>query len=390
MTLKNFTYLLYTASGICNLSNMRIERIELRHIKMELVSPFVTSMGTEYDEEHIIVRVDCNGITGWGESVAEGTPFYSYETVQTAWHILRDFLIPSILGKDLADVDEAIGLYDRVRGHMMAKAGLEAALWDAFAKARGISLSKILGGVRDKVDVGVSIGIQPSANELIKKVEGYLDEGYKRIKIKIAPGNDIQFVSALRKEFPGLLLQVDANSAYTLNDTDLFKRMDEYNLILIEQPLGYEDIFDHSKLQRELKTPLCLDESIHSLDDTRAAIELDSCRIINIKPGRVGGFTESKKIHDYCALMNIPVWHGGMLESGIGRAGNVALASLSNFTLPGDISASKRYYKEDIVVPEFVVNKDGTMYVPVKPGIGVDVDMKMLERVTVKRESFIL
>jgi O-succinylbenzoate synthase len=369
---------------------MRIERIELRHIKMELVSPFVTSMGTEYDEEHIIVRVDCNGITGWGESVAEGTPFYSYETVQTAWHILRDFLIPSILGKDLADVDEAIGLYDRVRGHMMAKAGLEAALWDAFAKARGISLSKILGGVRDKVDVGVSIGIQPSANELIKKVEGYLDEGYKRIKIKIAPGNDIQFVSALRKEFPGLLLQVDANSAYTLNDTDLFKRMDEYNLILIEQPLGYEDIFDHSKLQRELKTPLCLDESIHSLDDTRAAIELDSCRIINIKPGRVGGFTESKKIHDYCALMNIPVWHGGMLESGIGRAGNVALASLSNFTLPGDISASKRYYKEDIVVPEFVVNKDGTMYVPVKPGIGVDVDMKMLERVTVKRESFIL
>ena len=367
---------------------MHIESIELRHIRMELVSPFVTSMGTEYDEEHIIVRVDGDGVTGWGESVAEGTPFYSYETVQTAWHILRDFLIPSILGKDLTGIDEAIALNDRVRGHMMAKAGLEASLWDAFAKTKKISLSEMLGGVRKKVDVGVSIGIQSSVKELIKKVEGYLGEGYKRIKIKIAPGNDIQFVSALRKKFPELLLQVDANSAYTLKDISLFKKMDDYNLILIEQPLGYEDIFDHSKLQRELKTPVCLDESIHSLDDTRAAIELDSCRIINIKPGRVGGFTESKLIHDYCASMNIPVWHGGMLESGIGRAGNVALASLSNFTLPGDISASKRYYKEDIVLPEFVVNQDGTMDVPTGPGIGVEVNMNMLEKVTVKKEIF--
>jgi len=345
-------------------------------------------MGTEYDEEHIIVRVDGEGIIGWGESVAEGTPFYSYETVQTAWHILRDFLIPSILGKDLKGIDEAIASYAIVRGHMMAKAGLEAALWDAFARSENKSLSRMLGGVRDKVDVGVSIGIQPTEKGLIKKVEGYLAEGYKRIKIKIAPGNDIQYVRALRKEFPGLLLQVDANSAYTLNDIGLFKKLDEYNLSLIEQPLGYDDIFDHSKLQREIKTPICLDESIHSLDDTRAAIELESCRIINIKPGRVGGFTESKLIHDYCASMKIPVWHGGMLESGIGRAGNVALASLPNFTLPGDISASKRYYKEDIVIPEFVVNKDGTMDVPAKPGIGVEVDMKMLEKVTVRKEVF--
>jgi o-succinylbenzoate synthase len=367
---------------------MKIESIELRHIKMELVSPFVTSMGTEYDEEHIIVRVDGEGITGWGESVAEGTPFYSYETVQTAMHILRDFLIPSILGKNISGVAEAIALYEKVRGHMMAKAGLEAALWDAFAKSENISLSKKLGGVRKKVDVGVSIGIQSSEKELIKKVEGYLGEGYKRIKIKIAPGNDIQFVKALRREFQGILLQVDANSAYTLDDIGLFKEMDDFGLILIEQPLGYEDIYDHSKLQRELKTPVCLDESIHSLDDTRAAIELDSCRIINIKPGRVGGFTESKLIHDYCAQKNIPVWHGGMLESGIGRAGNVALASLSNFTLPGDISASKRYYKEDIVRPEFVVNNDGTMDVPTGPGIGVEVDMKMLDRVTVKKEIY--
>lgn len=367
---------------------MHIEKIELHHTKMELVSPFTTSMGTEYDEEHIMVRIDANGITGWGESVAEGTPFYSYETVQTAWHILQDFLIPSILGKDITSIDEAISLYSKVRGHMMAKAGLEAALWDLFAKAKNISLSKMLGGTRNKIDVGVSIGIQKSEAELIKKVGEFLNEGYKRIKIKISPGNDIQFVKALRKEFPEILLQVDANSAYKLEHIRLFKEMDDYNLLLIEQPLGYEDIYDHSKLQRELKTPICLDESIHSLDDTRAAIELDSCRVINIKPGRVGGFTESKLIHDYCASKNIPVWCGGMLESGIGRAGNVALASLPNFTLPGDISASKRYYKQDIVEPEFMVNKDGTMDVPTKTGIGVEVNMKTLNKVTVHKKEF--
>jgi O-succinylbenzoate synthase len=367
---------------------MLINKIELRHTKMELVSPFTTSMGTEYDEEHIMVRVDADGVTGWGESVAEGTPFYSYETVQTAWHILQDFLIPSILGKDLSSIDEAIQLYSRVRGHMMAKAGLEAAVWDVFAKSKNISLSKLLGGTREKIDVGVSIGIQSNPETLIKKVEGYLAEGYKRIKIKISPGNDIQYVKALRKYFPDILLQVDANSAYQLEHIKLFKDMDDYNLLLIEQPLGYEDIYDHSKLQRELKTPICLDESIHSLDDTRAAIELDSCRVINIKPGRVGGFTESKLIHDYCSSKNIPVWCGGMLESGIGRAGNVALASLPNFTLPGDISASKRYYKEDIVEPEFIVNEDGTMDVPTRPGIGVDVNMKCLETVTIHKKEF--
>ncbi|MGQ9799691.1 MAG: o-succinylbenzoate synthase [Ignavibacterium sp.] len=367
---------------------MKIEKIELRHIKMELVSPFTTSMGTEYDEEHIIVRIDAEGITGWGECVAEATPFYSYETVTTAWHILQDYLIPSILGKNISGIDEAIQLYSKVRGHRMAKAGLEAALWDLFAKSKNISLSKLLGGTRYKVDVGVSIGIQSSESELISKIQDYLAEGYKRIKIKIAPGNDIQFVKAVRKEFPDILFQVDANSAYELKDIDLFKKLDEYNLLLIEQPLGYDDIYEHSKLQKELKTPICLDESIHSLADTRAAIELDSCRVINIKPGRVGGFTESKLIHDYCASKDIPVWCGGMLESGIGRAGNVALASLPNFTLPGDISASKRYYKQDIVEPEFVVNNDGTMDVPTKPGIGVEVNMKELEKVTVNKKEF--
>jgi o-succinylbenzoate synthase len=363
---------------------MKIERVELIHIRMILVSPFVTSMGTEYDEEHIIVRVDGEGITGWGESVAEGTPFYSYETVPTAWHILSDFLVPAILGKDIKSVSEAIELNRKVRGHMMAKAGLEAALWDALAKCEGKSLSKMLGGSRNKIDVGVSIGIQKDEKTLISKVNGYLAEGYKRIKIKIAPGLDLQFVKALRLEFPSLMLQVDANSAYELSDIEIFRKMDDYNLILIEQPLGYDDIFNHSKLQRELKTPICLDESIHSIDDTMAAIELDSCRVINIKPGRVSGFTESKLIHDYCMSRNVPVWHGGMLESGIGRAGNVALASLPGFTLPGDISASNRYYKQDIVIPAFTVNPDGTMDVPTGPGIGVEVDMKALKDVTVK------
>jgi len=367
---------------------MRIEIIELRHIKMKLVSPFTTSMGTEYEVEHIIVRVDSNGITGWGECVADKAPFYSYETVYTAWHILSDFIIPSILGKDISSIDDFIILTNKIRGHRMAKAGLEATLWDLFAKSKNISLSKLFDGTKNKIDVGVSIGIQNSENELIKKVESYLNDGYKRIKIKISPGNDIQLIKAFRKVYPDILLQVDANSSYELKHINIFKEMDEYKLLLIEQPLGYEDIYEHSKLQRELKTPICLDESIHSLDDTRAAIELDSCRIINIKPGRVGGFNESKLIHEYCTSNKIPVWCGGMLESGIGRAGNIALSSLPNFTLPGDISASKRYFKEDIVEPEFVVNKDGTMDVPTNPGIGVEMNLKKLEEVTLRKQIF--
>ncbi len=290
-----------------------------------------------------------------------------------------------MLGKDIHSIDEAITAYQGVRGHRMAKAGLEAALWDAFAKTQKQSLSKLLGGTRDRIEVGVSIGIQESTDKLLEKVEGYLLEGYKRVKIKIAPGFDLQFIKALRKAYPQLMLQVDANSAYTLEQADVFKKMEDYGLLLIEQPLGYDDIFEHSLLQKQLKTDLCLDESIHSLADTRAALALESCRIINIKPGRVGGFTESKLIHDYCAAKHIPVWHGGMLESGIGRAGNVALASLPNFILPGDISASNRYYKRDIVEPEFVVDKDGTMEVPTQSGIGVTVNQKALEAVTLRK-----
>jgi O-succinylbenzoate synthase len=367
---------------------MRIDRIELRHIKMHLVAPFETSFGVETDEEHVIVRVNAEGVMGWGESPVGAEPYYSYETTETAWHVLRDFLVPAVLHQSVASVDDALVRMARVRGHNMAKAGLEFALWDALAKARGVSLSKALGGTRERIVVGVSVGIQASPDALVKRIESYLGEGYTRIKIKIAPGRDLDFVRAVRKAYPKILLQVDANSAYTLADVATMRAMDEYDLLLIEQPLGYDDIFDHSKLQRELKTPICLDESIHTFGDAQEALELGSCRIINIKPARVGGYTESKRIHDLCASRGAPVWHGGMLESGIGRAGNVALASLPNFTLPGDISASKRYFAQDIVEPEFEVTADGTMAVPTKPGIGVDVVMDRLERVTVRREEF--
>jgi len=368
---------------------MKIEKIELRHTKMELVSPFETSLGVELFEEHIMVRIDCEGVTGWGEVVVEPSPSYSYETLTTAWHVLSDFVIPSILGKDFPDIRNAIAPFGWVRGHRMAKAGVEAALSDAFAKSKGISLSAFLGGTRTKVPVGVSVGLQTTPAKLVAVIGAYLEDGYNRIKIKIAPGRDIELVKAVRKEYPDILLQVDANSAFTLDDVKLFQEMDDYNLQLIEQPLGYDDIYDHSLLQREIKSAICLDESIYNVSDTKAAIALGACKNINIKPGRVGGYTESIRIHDYCASVNIPVWHGGMDESGIARGGNVALASLPNFILPGDISASKRYYKKDIVEPEFVINKeDSTMNVPDEPGIGVEVNMTELEKVTVKKAAF--
>jgi len=366
---------------------MKIEHIKLHHIKMPLVSPFTTSMGTDCDVEHIIVRIDAEGLTGWGECVSEGVPFYSGETVKSSWHILQDFLIPSIIGKKLATIDQALARYANVRGNRMAKAGLEAALWDVFAKAQNISLAKLLGGKKKEIAVGASIGMQSSVGKLIKQVEASLADGYQRVKIKIAPDNDIAPVEAIRKEFPDIPLQVDANSAYTLEHIEVFKRLDGYNLLLIEQPLGYDDFYDHSRLQRELKTPIALDESICSLNDNRTALALQSCRAINIKPGRVGGFTEAKRIHNFCASRNIPVWHGGMLETGIGRAGNIALASLANFSLPADISANKCYYREDLIEPELTVTAYGMTAVPTGPGIGVDVNMNILKKTTMEKSS---
>jgi len=367
---------------------LHIERVELRHVKLELVNPFETSMGVEIHEEHIIVRVDSEGVSGWGECVVEPLPTYSPETISTAWHILTDAIIPGVVGKRFQTLEDAITSWSWVRGHRMAKAGLEAALFDVQAKQKHVSLSNLLGGTRDAVDVGVSIGIQPNTQKMLSEVSAYLEQGYARIKIKITPGKDLKFIESIRNVYPKIPLQVDANSAYTLQDLDIFKEMEKYKLLLIEQPLGYEDIYEHSLLQRKLDTPICLDESIHSLGDAQAALAMKSCRIINIKPGRVGGYSESIKIHDLCAAHNIPVWHGGMLESGIGRAGNLALASLPNFKLPGDISASKRYFKQDIVAPEFVVTPDGKMKVPNQPGIGVDVLEDRLNAVTVTAKEF--
>jgi o-succinylbenzoate synthase len=372
-----------------NFSNtMKIDRIELRQTKMELVSPFETSLGVENYEEHIMVRVDSEGVSGWGECVVEPSPSYSYETLTTAWHILGDFIAPSLVGKDVAELPSALAQFKWVRGHFMARASVEAALADAFARSKGISLSKFLGGTRTEVPVGVSVGLQATPARLVEVVGEYLKDGYKRIKIKIAPGRDIELVKAIRKEYPDILLQVDANSAFTLADIDMLKQFDDYNLQLIEQPLAYDDIYEHSVLAQQLKTPLCLDESISNVSDTKAAIALKACTIINIKPGRVGGYTESIKIHDYCASVNIPVWHGGMDESGIGRGGNIALASLPNFSLHADLSASKRYYKKDIVEPEFELNANGFMPVPTGPGIGVEINMSELEKVTVRKAEY--
>ena len=376
---------------------MGIDRIELRLVTMPLIAPFETSFGVETVEEHIIVRVDGDGIMGWGECVASEGPWYSYETNQTAWHVLRDFLIPLVFENEIRAAQDFPKLAARVRGHNMAKAGLEAALWDWCAKGEGKSLAQMFHAAQqtlsdskipEKITVGVSVGLQPTPQELVARVRGFLDEGYTRIKIKIKPGHDVELVRALRAEFPNIRLQVDANSAYTLADTDVFRAMEDANLLLIEQPLSNDDIFQHIKLQRELKTAICLDESIHSADDAEAALELGACRIINIKPGRVGGFTEAIKIHDLAAQHNAPVWCGGMLESGIGRAGNVAIASLPNFKLPGDLSASRRYYREDIVEPEFEVDKEGMMRVPTGEGIGVQVVMKNLDNVTQSSQVF--
>ncbi len=367
---------------------MKIESIELRQLKLPYIAPFQTSFGVGVENDHVIVCVKADGIVGWGECVTSADPYYSWETNQTAWHVLRDFLVPGVVGNECASIADARALMARVRGHNMAKAGLESALWDAFAKQRGVALANLLGGTRDKVAVGVSIGLQATPADLVKRVAGYLSEGYQRVKIKIERGRDVELAAAVRREFPDILLQVDANSDYTLADSATLRQLDRFNLLLIEQPLANDDIYDHAKLARELKTPICLDESIDSVSDAQCALELGACKIINIKPGRVGGFTESKKIHDACAARGAPVWHGGMLETGIGRAGNVALAALSNFKLPGDISASKRYFHQDIVDPEFVINSDGTITVPTKPGIGVEVVMSRLEQVTVKREEF--
>ncbi len=367
---------------------MKIEQIELRHLVMRLTAPFETSFGVEQDRACIIVAMRAGGFTGYGECVAAAEPGYSYETATTAWHILSDFLVPAVLGQELTDIPSFIAHYARVRGNPLAKAGLEMAAWDVLGQAQNRSLAQMLGGVRDRVEVGVSVGIQPTTAALVERVGRYIGEGYARIKIKIKPGRDLADARAVRAAFPNIRLQVDANSAYQLADARLFQQMDDLNLLLIEQPLGEDDIYDHSKLQPQLRTPICLDESILSADHARAAIELGACRIINIKAARVSGLFEGKKVHDLCRERGVPVWCGGMLETNIGRASNLALASLPGFTLPGDVSATSRYYAQDIADPLFVLNPDSTLSVPTGPGLGMQVNQQNLERFTVKRQVF--
>ncbi len=365
---------------------MRIRKITLRELGMKLIAPFEISNGVSYERRILLVETDVDGVPGWAECVAGETPQYSPETVETAWHVLRDHLWPLMKGKDFASAADVSAMLDFVRGHNMAKGGLEAAIWDAEAKHKGMPLWKLLGGTREEITSGVSIGIKQSVDELVTAVKKELDAGYQRIKIKIKPGKDLEQVKRLRQDFPKIKLMVDANSAYRLEDWPLLKQLDAFYLMMIEQPLGWEDIYSHAELQKRLSTPICLDESVHTFEQARAAIALGACKIINIKLGRVGGFTGARRIHDLCQQNGMPVWCGGMLESGIGRAHNIALSTLPNFTLPGDVSASRRYWVEDIIEPEVVVSSQGTIPVPTGPGIGFEPRRDRIEKLTTRTE----
>jgi O-succinylbenzoate synthase len=365
---------------------VKVEGVELRVLKMRLKRPFRTSFGVQQDRYPFLVRLMLGGQSTWGECVAGEGPWYSSETVETAWQILRGYLVPALLGRDVSTIEELERLFAPVRGHHMAKACVEMAFTSALAERARRSLSKFLGGARSQVETGVSIGIQPTVDELLTVVAQHLSEGYKRIKLKIEPGFDVEPVGAVRAKYPEISLMADANSAYDLEDAAHLAELDRFGLLMLEQPLSPGDLVDHATLQRQLRTPICLDESVESARDARHAIQLGACRVINIKPGRVGGFAESRRIHDLCAAAGIPVWCGGMLETGIGRACNVALATLPNFRLPGDLSASDRYWDEDIVDPPFVLKKGGLIDVPGRWGLGVRVREDLVDRLTVRKE----
>ena len=363
---------------------MKIETIILREIRMRLKSPFETSFGIMQDRRIILVEAIADGVSGWGEVTAMEGPFYNSETTDTAWHIISDFIAPAVIGKSLGTAAEFAALMNGIRGHEMAKAGVENALWDAESQQKGVSLSNLLGGVREEIVCGVSIGIRADPTTLVKKVEEEVLCGYNRIKLKIKPGRDVAFVSAVRKNFPGIQLSVDANCAYQLKDASHLKKLDDFRLLMIEQPLQWDEINGHAKLQAQLQTPVCLDECITHARHAFTAITWCACRVINIKLGRVGGHTEARRVHDICSTHGIPVWCGGMLESGIGRAHNVALSTLPGFTLPGDVSASQRYWDEDIIEPEVEVTARGTIHVPQTPGLGYKVRSKLIDQLTVR------
>ena len=369
---------------------LRYDRIVLREIRLPLKQPFRISSGMVTERRIALVELQHpDGISGWGECVAGEQPNYSPETIDTAWWAIRTWIAPRVRGEDLPSPNAVSEILERdFRGHRMAKAAVEMASWELAARLEGVPLARMLGGTRDEIATGISLGIQSSPDALVELALAARKNGYNKIKIKIAPGTDVEFVSAVREALgPSAHLAVDANSAYTLDDSAVLRRLDTFNLVMIEQPLGREDLVRHAALQESLRTPLCLDESITDLERAQDMVTLGSGRIINIKPGRVGGFASSLAIHDYCWAQHVPVWCGGMLESGIGRAHNVALASLPNFTLPGDLSPSSRYWERDVVTPEWTMDERGMVRVPLDaPGMGVTVDMDRIDNLTVRRD----
>src|SRR5215510_13918010 len=367
---------------------LNLERIELREIELALRWPFETSFGRTTRRRIMIVRVfDKSGAFGYGECTAPEDPFYNHETIDTAWLIVSKYVTPLLAAARIERADQVNDALARIRGNRMAKGGVEAAVWDLEARVTNKPLWRHLGGTHEEIPCGVSIGLQASIDALLEKVARELEAGYQRIKIKIKPRQDVELVDAVRSRFPDIRLTVDANSAYSLADIDMLKQLDQYNLMLIEQPLAPGDLVDHAKLQREIKTPICLDESILTVSDARHAQELGSCKIINIKLGRVGGHTEARAIQEFCLNRNLPVWCGGMLESGIGRAHNIAMSTLEGFSLPGDISASARYWEEDIIEPPVTVSTRGTITAPVGLGIGYQVSERRVESLTTRREQ---
>ena len=365
---------------------IRIERIVLREARLPLVHFFETSFGRTTERRIIIVEAIGGGVSGWGEITCGENPFYNEEWTDAAWLIARDYAAPRVLGWEFKSAADVAPRFEHIRGHRMACGGTEAAVWDLEARMKGVSLAKHIGGELSEIPCGVSIGIQDSVPQLLKKIETEVRAGYQRIKIKIKPGWDVDVVREVRREFPAIRLMADANSAYTLADADRLKQLDEFDLMMIEQPLAHDDIIDHAALQARLTTPICLDECIRTAHHAEQAIAMHACGVINIKLGRVGGFREAKRVHDVARKHGIPVWCGGMLESGIGRAANIALSTLPNFVLPGDVSASKRYWKKDVIQPEVEVTAQGTIRVPEGPGLGYEVDREFLRRVTAREE----
>ncbi|MFZ3588851.1 o-succinylbenzoate synthase [Bacillus sp. DJP31] len=368
---------------------MDIREVILHRLVMKLNDPFTTSFGSFQEKEFFVIEMtDQDGCSGFGESVAFSSPWYSEETVETNEHMMKDLMIPLLFKAPLSHPNEVSERFAPIRRNNMAKSALEGAVWDLFAKKKNQTLAQALGGEKKQIDVGISIGIQPSVQDLLRVVGTHVESGYKRIKIKIKPGWDYEVLKEVRKQFPSILMMADANSAYSLGDIEQLRKLDEVGLMMIEQPLAHDDIIDHAKLQTAIQTPICLDESIHSLEDARKAIELGSCQIINIKIGRVGGLTESIKIHDFCQQKGVPIWCGGMLEAGIGRAHNIALTSLPHFTLPGDTAASAMYWEKDIIEPEVIVN-NGTITIPSNPGIGYALNRLILEKYRVEKKVLV-